>query len=188
MKKAPKILSIIFQCILFITLLSAVFTFFTSKTSIFASIRSMVVLTGSMEPTFPVGSVVYIKPQIAYAIGDSITFKNTANQHVTHRIVDFTYTEKGTAYTTKGDANTTPDKILVASDAIAGKVFFSIPFIGKLIAFLNSPAGFLAFIITPTLLVIGMELWNIKKEIEKSVEKRMMEKLQQQEHRYFITS
>lgn len=162
------------QLILFCLLIFTVFTFISSKSNIIESIRSMVVMSGSMEPVLPIGSVVYAQKKLGYDKGDIITFKDNSENFVTHRIVDFTYGENGTTYITKGDANNSSDTLRVSSANITGKIVFIIPFIGRLILFLNTLPGLLVFIFLPTLLVIGFELWNIKKEIEKNAEKRIM--------------
>ncbi len=79
-------------------------------------------------------------------------------------------------YKTKGDANNSADTDLVSSKDIIGKTFVNIPAIGRISGYLKTIPGFLMFIILPTLIFIGFELWNIKKEIEKQTEKRIMER------------
>ncbi len=176
--KIKKIVSISLQSILFVLLLLTVATFVSSRTPLFGQFRSMVVLTGSMEPVLPVGSIVYITKQIAYDNKDVITFQNNAGQNVTHRIVDIAFTDEGTVYTTKGDANERADTALVPNANVTGKVFFTLPFIGKVINFLNRPEGFISLVIVPTFFLIVIELWNIKKELEKHIEKKLMDRLQ----------
>lgn len=178
--KVLKILTLIIQSVLFIILALTVITFITSKTSILGSIRSMVVLSGSMEPALPVGSIVYITKQIGYDNKDIITYKTESGMNVTHRITGIEFSEEGTVYSTKGDANKSIDSSVIPYEKVMGKVFLTIPYLGKVINFLNSPKGFLAFIVAPSTLFISMELWKIKKEIEKDVEKRILTRMQQQ--------
>lgn len=178
--KIKTFLYYVLHIVLFLLLPIAIFTFVTSKSSFIGSIRSMVVLSGSMEPAYPVGSVVYIKKEVGYAIGSAITFKNDADENVTHRITDIRFGEEGTFYQTKGDANTSADSQLVSSDKVIGKVFFSIPYFGKLITFLNTPQGFLLSVIIPSFVFISAELWSIKKEIERETERKVLERLQAQ--------
>lgn len=179
--KIIKIFSFLFQSVLLVILTFTVLTFITSRTSLLGSIQSMVVLSGSMEPELPVGSVVYIIKQLGYDRGSMITFQTENQQNVTHRITNIEYSDKGTFYSTKGDANKVIDTNKVESVKVLGKVFFTIPYLGKVTTFLNSPRGFLSLIIAPTFIFIIYELWNIKKEIERSVEKRVMARLQQQQ-------
>jgi len=140
----------------------------------------MVVLSGSMEPALPVGSIVYITKQIGYDNKDIITYKTESGMNVTHRITGIEFSEEGTVYSTKGDANKSIDSSVIPYEKVMGKVFLTIPYLGKVINFLNSPKGFLAFIVAPSTLFISMELWKIKKEIEKDVEKRILTRMQQQ--------
>lgn len=154
----------------------AVFTLLTSKSTFIAGIRSMVVLSGSMAPFIPTGSVVYIKPEKNYRKGDVITF-TTGDITVTHRIVGVKYGKNGQEYKTKGDANSSLDKDLVLQENVLGKSVFSLSYLGYVINYLKQPQGFLLLVLAPTLLFIGLELWNIKKEIEKSVEKKVLERL-----------
>lgn len=80
-----------------------------------------VVLTGSMKPTYPVGSVIYYKESKFENISkdDVITF-NTGDSIVTHRIVDIDSQNK--SFTTKGDANTSVDINSVDYTQVLGKV------------------------------------------------------------------
>lgn len=172
-----RIFQYVLQIIIFLILPFAVFTFITSKTPMLGTIQSMVVLSGSMEPTLTTGSVVYIKKELGYDNGDVITFKNDAGQNVTHRIIDIAFTEAGTTYRTQGDANTSADTQIIPSAKVSGKVFLAIPVLGKFIAYLNSPQGFFLSIIIPSLFFIAIELWNIKKEFEKQIEKRILERM-----------
>lgn len=155
-----------------------VVTLLTSKTDKLFGVRSMVVLSGSMEPYLPVGSVVYVQKSPTYTKGDVISFKTSSGITVTHRITDVAK-EK---FVTKGDANNSQDKELVASKDVIGKSIFVAPYLGYVIEFLRTPKGFVIFIIAPALIYIGFELWSVKKEIEKSVEKRMLEKFKMQQN------
>lgn len=89
-------------------------------------IFSYVVVTGSMSPTMPVGSLVYVYKSNAYRKGDVVTFKNKTNQIVTHRIFDI---EEGKMIT-KGDANSRPDLEMISKKQVIGKSFFAVPHIG----------------------------------------------------------
>ena len=171
-----KFLQTVLQILLFLLLPIVIFTTVTSRTDIIKGIHSFVVVTGSMQPTLPVGSMIYTTQAIAYKPHDIIAFKNASGQTVTHRISDIQFGES-TMYTTKGDANSVADSTPVAVDDVTGKVIFHVPYVGYFTNFLKTPIGFLSFIIFPSLIFIGCELWNIKKEMEKEIEKRMLEKL-----------
>ena len=58
---------------------------------------------------------------------------------------------------------------------ILGKEFISIPYIGMVTLFLKTLPGFVALIIIPAVLLIALELKNIKREIEKNVERKLLQ-------------
>lgn len=173
-----KIILVKLQIVLFLLLPIILFTLLTSKTDLIRGIQSFVVLSGSMEPQLPVGSIIYVQPQIAYAAGDIIAFKNQAGQTITHRVADIRFDE-GTTYITKGDANNVKDTAPVPTDKIIGKTYFHIPYVGFFINYLKTPKGFGLFVILPTALFILSEIWSIKQEINKHIERKIMENLQQ---------
>lgn len=152
----------------------AVFALVTSRTGVLAGLRSFAVLTGSMEPSLPVGAMVFVRNEPEYDIGDVVTFKNKAGNTVTHRIVD---TNSGN-FMTKGDANNNVDSETVAQGAIIGSRIFVIPYLGRLAGFLKTVPGFVGLIVLPTLIYVGLEIVNIKKEIEKEMEKKVLSKMQ----------
>lgn len=77
-------------------------------------LRPFVVLSGSMEPAYPVGSLIYVKQAdyTSLAVGDVITFLMDEDTVVTHRIIEILpdETEPDTLrFVTQGDANDAPD-------------------------------------------------------------------------------
>ena len=69
------------------------------------------VLSGSMEPNYHVGSLVYIKKveQKELKKGDTITFYLSENTIATHRIKEVVNEDNKIYYRTKGDANEIDD-------------------------------------------------------------------------------
>lgn len=102
----------------------------------------LIILTGSMEPVYHPGDVIFIHEQKDYEINDVITF-HQRGMIVTHRIVG----KDETTFTTQGDANNASDPAINLSD-IEGKVIGSIGGIGRIILFLQTPAGILALLVT----------------------------------------
>ena len=104
------------------------------------------VLSGSMEPAYHVGSLIYVRPIDAQDIevGTPLTFTVSDGSLVaTHRVVEI-ITENGeTLYITKGDANDVTDPPLKYSRVIGSPVF-SIPFLGYFSTWLQSGAGVIA--------------------------------------------
>lgn len=114
------------------------------------------VLSGSMEPNYHVGSVVYVKKvdPATLKVGDPITFRLTGNIVATHRIIEVH--GAGTpnlGFRTQGDANETVDDITPASSVI-GKVVFCIPYLGYVSAFLQKPAGLICVVGTSAAVLI----------------------------------
>lgn len=95
------------------------------------------VLTGSMRPTMPPGSLVVTKPVETdkLKVGDAITYQLHSGEPevVTHRIIALSQTLGGeTLFTTQGDANPHPDEKPVKAAQIRGVVWYTIPLAGYL--------------------------------------------------------
>ena len=179
MKIIKKIIHVVLTIAIFVLLPAVIFTLITSKTNIIAGIQSFVVLSGSMQPTIPVGSIIYTQKESWYPEGSVISFKS-GDATVTHRVVKVINRANTLYYQTKGDANSTVDgKEIITSD-IFGKQVFSLPYVGRLIIFLKTPQGFFPLIIFPITVFIILELWNLKKEIEKEIEKKFKMKMNQE--------
>lgn len=104
------------------------------------------ILTGSMEPAIPTGSMIYVKPVHIEEIkeNDIITFRlgsgktNTA----THRVVGI----QQDGVITKGDANPTADAMIVDAQRLIGKVVYSLPICGYFLMFIGNPIGMISFV------------------------------------------
>ena len=130
-----------------------------------AGYRPVVVLSGSMEPTYHVGSIIYYKEasfeQIAQ--GDPITFHaEEGGTLITHRVVE--KSEINREFVTKGDANKTVDPNPVSYGNVAGKTSkLTIPYAGYLITIGRKP---IVMAILAMILVMGMlgDNWMPEKE------------------------
>lgn len=106
------------------------------------------VLSGSMEPAYHVGSIIYVKdvePQ-ELKLGDPVTFYLSGKTIATHRIVEVI--NEGTpqlSFRTKGDANETVDGAIPAS-AVIGKPVFTVPYLGYVSVFLQKPQGMICVV------------------------------------------
>ena len=172
MKLIFKIFGFFFQICLLLLVLASVFTLLTSKTELVPGFRSFVVVSGSMQPAIDVGSIVLTVKAQTYNKGDIVAFENGVNQVVTHRIVDKATITEGTFYELKGDANNIPDNDPVNENSVIGKTILVVPYLGNLVQKLKTPNGFVSFVIAPSALFIIWELWNIKRELEKEIEKK----------------
>lgn len=126
--------------------------------------RTLTVVTGSMEPTLPVGSLLLFTPVDASAVsvGDVITFHppNSADL-VTHRVVSVDRHDGTTAISTKGDANDGADpwQVDLASDEV-WKVRAHVPALGLPFVWLRSTGVLrLAATLIPLLLAA---VWLVK--------------------------
>lgn len=99
------------------------------------------VMTPSMEPELPVGSLVLVQPT-AYEdiyIGDDITFVRDQNLTlVTHRVIE--KDDKTQFITTQGIANNSADAP-VNYQNVVGKVIFHIPYIGYFVIWISTKKG-----------------------------------------------
>ena len=120
---------------------------------------SAVVLSGSMEPELPVGSLLFIHEEKDYQIGDIVTYEDNYGSLVTHRLVSL---ENGEAVT-KGDANNTTDAPFPASK-ILGKVTAVLPGVGSAILWLQTPLGICTIMLICGLLIILPWLFRRKGE------------------------
>ena len=140
----------------------------------------MVVMSGSMEPRLPVGGLVFVKPvdARAVAVGDIIAFAepktpdSSAPQLTTHRVVAVDNGPTGLVFKTKGDANSTADALPVSASSVVGIADGAVPYLGYAAAFVRSPAGFIALILIPALVIIGGEGQIVATELRRNRESR----------------
>jgi len=104
------------------------------------------VLSGSMEPVYHVGSLIYVKTVDAaeLKIDDDITFMLDEDTVATHRIVGIVPDENDPSvlrFRTKGVANEQEDGSLVHCKNVIGKPIFTIPFLGYVANYIQNPPG-----------------------------------------------
>lgn len=93
------------------------------------------VLSSSMEPTYHVGSLIYVK-SVDYTeleAGDPITFMLDENTVATHRIIEVVPDQQDSSvlrYRTKGDTNDAEDGSLVHYKNVIDTPVFTIPYLG----------------------------------------------------------
>ena len=98
------------------------------------------VVSGSMEPEIPVGSVIYVKAAAPEEIGEGEIIAFMRNSSViTHRVEENRFVEG--EFITKGDANSKEDVMPVDYDSLIGKVTCHIPVLGILLSVLASGVG-----------------------------------------------
>lgn len=106
-----------------------------------AGIQTYVILSSSMEPAMPTGSLIYVRPyahRTQLHPQDVIAFRSGESM-VTHRVVQTNWREDSVI--TKGDANDTADAAPVPYQDIAGKVTRFIPYIGYVLMAVQTRDG-----------------------------------------------
>jgi signal peptidase len=136
-----------------------------------------VIVSGSMEPTIPTGSVVYdeVVPVADLEVGDIITFvpppEYAITDHVTHRIVEISVAPEGSSaagervFQTQGDANDNRDawQMVLDGDQQA-RVRHHLPYVGYVYMFLSNRWVQLLLIGLPALAIVvllGLSLWRL---------------------------
>ena len=109
-------------------------------------LRTFTVLSGSMEPTYHTGSLIYVKKVDAANLseGTVITFMLDEDTVATHRIVGVVPDEDEPGvvrYRTQGDANEVEDGSLVHYKNVIGTPVFSIPKLGYVANYIQHPPG-----------------------------------------------
>lgn len=104
------------------------------------------VLSGSMEPTYHTGSLIYVKEVDPFQLeaDDVITFMLDENTVATHRIVEVVPDEEDPTvvrFRTKGDANDAVDGGLVHYKNVIGSPVFTIPKLGYVANYIQNPPG-----------------------------------------------
>ena len=119
-------------------------------------LQTFVVLSGSMEPYYHVGSVIYVKevPPETLRVGDDISFRIAGDTVATHRIVEVLQDGSSLRFRTKGTANTTTDEP-VPADKVLGKVAGTIPLLGYVFDFIKHPPGTYICLAAATVMVLA---------------------------------
>lgn len=133
------------------------------------------VMSGSMEPEYHVGSLIYVKSVDPTELrqNDVITFvADEDNTVVTHRIIAVEGTNDALKFRTKGDANDVADGALVHYKNVLGKPAFQIPFLGYLAFHIQRPPGLYIALVVGTLLLVAVIAPTFNKGKEKTASKK----------------
>ena len=126
------------------------------------------VLSGSMEPTYRTGSLIYVKqarPE-EIQVGQAITFVlNDELVVATHRVIDVDAEHE--LFYTKGDANESPDGAPVHFKNLIGVPVFSIPYLGYAASFVQKPPGMYLAIAAGAILLLLIFLPDIVRAFKK---------------------
>ena len=170
-----------------------------------AGVQPLYVMSGSMEPAFHVGSLIFVQKidPAMIEVGDPITYTiNESGDYSTHRVVAVEVRETGsrfvedengqtvldesgapmieeypleeTAYyfQTKGDANNAPDGTPVYYKNVVGIPRVTIPYLGYLAHWLQTPRGRIMGITIAAVIVILTFLPDLLKWVEDGDKKK----------------
>ena len=117
------------------------------------------VLSGSMEPTYHTGSLIYVKAVDSkdLKVGDVITFMLNEKTTATHRIIEVVPDESDPdtiRFRTKGDANEAEDSSLVHYKNVIGSPVFTIPYMGYVANYIQHPPGMYIAIIAGVVIIL----------------------------------
>lgn len=125
------------------------------------------VISGSMEPDYPVGSLIYVKDvdPSEVQVNDVITFVLPDETPATHRVVRID--KENQCFYTKGDANKTEDAAPVYYKNLIGKPIFTIPCLGYVAYYIQHPPGMYVAITAGAVLLIIVFLPDLFKKNKK---------------------
>jgi signal peptidase len=130
--------------------------------------RTFTVLTGSMQPTMPVGSVVVDVPERAsqLRVGQIVTYRIPVEDHrvISHRVVRIVEGGDRPIFQTQGDANNAPDYWLAqVNGGTVWHVRYVVPTLGLALHALRQPAVHrLTILVVPVALALLLlvDIWK----------------------------
>ena len=131
------------------------------------------VVSGSMEPNIPVGSLIYVQKVDPAEVqpGDVITYVLSNNMPSTHRVVRVD--AENQHFYTKGDANEAEDGAPVHFNNLIGKPVFTIPKLGYVAHYIQHPPGMYVAIAAGALILLLVFLPDLFADEEKQGGKRV---------------
>ncbi|MBQ7137942.1 MAG: signal peptidase I [Clostridia bacterium] len=201
MKKLVKVWNVITTVLVVLVVLVAVLLVGVRV----AGVQPLYVMSGSMEPAFHVGSLIFVQKvdPAKIEVGDPITYTiNEAGDYSTHRVIAVEARETGTRFVedangqtvldesgapmieeypleetayyfqTKGDANNAPDGTPVYYKNVVGVPRVTIPYLGYLAHWLQTPRGRIMGITIAAVIVILTFLPDLLKWVEDGDKKK----------------
>ena len=107
------------------------------------------VLSGSMEPTFSKGTLLFVRKDADLEVGDIVVYQ-AGSELIVHRIVAL----DGEQVITQGDANNVADAPFSRTQ-IKGKVIGWVPVLGTITALLKTPLAVVLILVCTLLLMEG---------------------------------
>lgn len=156
------------------TILILLIAIFLINTKIMG-LNQFTVLSGSMEPSIHIGSLLFVAPVEPSEISDGtiITYAMSETTVVTHRVTDVVELPEDPGvlrFQTKGDANEFADASLVHEKNVIGVPKFVVPYAGFLANYLQNNTRVLSIIF---ILIAGFSIasdWLFDKDEDKAEE------------------
>lgn len=122
-----KIIKNIFSAVIYVLIIAAVIA---AVVFLISGMRLFCIQTGSMEPAYPVGSMIVVEKVGPEQLGegDVVTYSLSGGTVVTHRVIGID--RENRLLTTKGDNNNVADVTAVGFENVIGRVIFCVPYIG----------------------------------------------------------
>jgi signal peptidase len=136
-------------------------------------LRSLSVMSGSMEPAIGTGDVIvdrWIAPSQA-RVGDAVSFNDPSrgNLVLTHRVISVHRRGPDVDFVTRGDANTGVERWSAPAAGRIGRVAYRVPHAGFVMVFTRTPGGRLLFLVIPALVWAVWEIvriWRPEPEVD----------------------
>lgn len=128
-----------------------------------AGATPLTVMTSSMEPSLPPGTLVVVRPTAPedIEVGDVVTYQLRSGEPtlITHRVTQQQRTADGEyIFVTQGDANPDPDPGPILAVQIRGTLWYALPWVGWVSTLIT---GEMRAVIVPVIVVLllGYALW-----------------------------
>ena len=135
-RRAPHLVAL---AVLTLLAILGVSTVLTAAARLAFDVDLLVVRSGSMAPSMPVGSLVLTRPVAADQVepGDVVSVVRTDGRRITHRVVAAEGSGALRRLTTQGDANAAPDPESVTAGTVE-RVVLTAPGLGRLLLLRDS--------------------------------------------------
>jgi signal peptidase I len=124
--------------------------------------KTLTVMSGSMEPNISTGDLVMAVPisPTEAKNGEVLTFPDPDRNDrlLTHRVASASAHGDTYSFVTQGDANNTVERWNVPADGRIGRVVLHVPKLGYLLTLGRTPAGRIALITVPALMLAAFAL------------------------------
>lgn len=127
-------------------------------------VNLFLIQSGSMAPAVNIGDLALTVKKSHYFSGEVIAFRDKEARIVTHRVQRVSFGEGQFRYITKGDASLATDIVEIPEQDVYGSVRVVVPFLGRLLPFVQSPVGFILMVVLPGLVLFLLCLSDLLRQ------------------------